>query len=472
MEITSITFIILVIVSIFIFYIIPGKFRYSFLALISGLFIASYSYTLLGYILLYAILNYWIGLLMIRSNYIKPVFWFGIVLNLTQLVLLKYHSFLIVPLLHITGIKFSQAALTNIILPLGISYYTLQGIGYLINLAKGWEKPEKNLIHFLLYILFFPKFISGPIERSNKFLPQLNNTAQFEEKQVTEGLRIALLGFVKKVVIANQLGMIVSSAYSGIESSLVQPLWIVLFIQPFYLYFDFSGYSDIAIGFAKTFGIKLSPNFERPFLAENVSQFWRKWHMSLTSWFNDYIFRQLSFRYRKWGIFSSVFAVFVTFSLFGIWHGAGWNFMLLGFIQAIAINYEFFTKKYRAKIFSKIKDNHRTWIGRIATFCFFSGSLVFFFSPNLNMAFMFYKQLFHHNLSFNLHITWSLLFSVTLLCILLFVDLLNQDYPDKYYKIFDFCIHRNGVRLTIYYIAIILIIKYLGGNEVFIYQMF
>ena len=128
-------------------------------------------------------------------------------------------------------------------------------------------------------------------------------------------------------------------------------LWILLLLVPIYLYFDFSGYTDIAIGFAKVFGIDLLPNFNRPFFSENMTSFWRRFHMSLSLWFNDYIFKQTSFRYRKWGIFASVFAVFITWMLFGIWHGAGWIFMLLGFLQAVAIYYEVFTRKIRFKFF-------------------------------------------------------------------------------------------------------------------------
>ena len=257
----------------------------------------------------------------------------------------------------------------------------------------GWEKPEKRFPDFFLYITFFPKFLSGPIERSNHFLTQLNGEIKFNEQQVNDGLRIALIGFFKKVAIANQLAPIVLNTYHDISTADPYSLWFGLLVTPLYLYFDFSGYTDIAIGLAKTMGIDLLPNFERPFFAENVTVFWKRFHMSLSLWFGDYVFRQLSFKHRKWGVFSSTYAVFVTWTLFGIWHGAGWNFMVLGLMQALAINYEFFTKRVRYKIFAQIPEQPGKWIGRFFTFLFYGVSLVFFFSPDLQSVGVYLSKL-------------------------------------------------------------------------------
>ncbi len=257
----------------------------------------------------------------------------------------------------------------------------------------GWEKPENNIFRFLLYITFYPKFISGPIERSNHFIPQLKKEIAFNEENVTSGLRTALLGFFKKVVIANQLGSYITGIYGdpGIYGG--NTLLSVILVQPLYLYFDFSGYTDIAIGLSRAFGINLLPNFNRPFLAQNVTTFWKRFHMSLSLWFNDYIFKQTSFKYRKLGKYAAVLSVFLTFTLFGIWHGAGWNFMLLGFLQAVAINYEFFTRKIRYDIFSKLPVKTGLNIGRIITYLFYGISLVFFFSPNLGKMIDFFSGL-------------------------------------------------------------------------------
>lgn len=393
MDIISIRFVVLAIASIFIYYLLNPKYRIGYLAILSCGFIASLNFLLLPYILFYSLVNYYIGLKLPASRNKKALYRAGIILNLTQLIILRYASFSIDPIFQLFDINIQVSKLSEIIVPIGISYFTLQGIGYIINVKMGWEKPENRFLDFLLYITFFPKFLSGPIERSNHFLPQLKLVQSFNEQQVSEGLRTALFGFFKKVVIANRLAPLVMNTYSDVNAADGFSLWMILICQPIYIYFDFSGYTDIAVGLAKTFGINLLPNFNRPFFSENITSFWKRFHMSLSSWFNDYVFRQISFKYKKWGIYSSTFAVLITFLLFGIWHGGGWTFMILGLLQAVAINYEFFTRKWRLILFSKMPKYFRIWFGRIMTYLFYSVSLVFFFSPDINSAFFYFSKL-------------------------------------------------------------------------------
>ncbi|MEA3461564.1 MAG: MBOAT family O-acyltransferase, partial [Bacteroidota bacterium] len=307
----------------------------------------------------------------------------GILINISQLVLLRYATFAIDPLFQLFSEDIVVSRISEILVPIGISYFTLQGLGYLINIKMGWEKPEKQFMPFLLYLTFFPKFLSGPIERSNHFLPQLKEKGVYNDQDVIVGIRIALFGFFKKVAIANQLAPFITDSFSGLDSATGFSLGLTTFLLPIYLYFDFSGYTDIAIGFARMFGINLLPNFNRPFFSENMTNFWKRFHISLSAWFGDYIFRQTVFKRRKWGVYASMYAVFITWVLFGIWHGAGWNFMLLGLLQALAINYEFFTRKWRYRVFSRFPGGMSKWIGRICTYAFYSISLVFFFSPDL-----------------------------------------------------------------------------------------
>jgi D-alanyl-lipoteichoic acid acyltransferase DltB (MBOAT superfamily) len=348
---------------------------------------------LLIHVLIFAFLNFIIGLQIPVSKYKKALFRTGIVLNLLQLIVLKYATFIFDPIAQLLNSDIQISKLASIIVPIGISYFTLQGIGYQINIKMGWEKPENSFSHFLLFITFFPKFLSGPIERSNHFLPQLQGSQIFSQNLVTQGMRLSLLGFFKKMVIANSLSPYLLTGYSELDSLTGSSLWILLLLQPLYLYFDFSGYTDIARGIAKMFGIDIVENFNRPFFAENVTTFWRRFHISLSSWFNDYVFKQTSFRYRKWGVSASVYALFLTWVLFGIWHGAGWTFMLLGAIQAIAMIYEFFSKKWRTRLFSKVPHIVGKWVGRIITYLFYSFSLVFFFSDNIKTTFTFFSKL-------------------------------------------------------------------------------
>ncbi len=477
MDIISLKYAGLTIASVFIYYLLNNKYRIGFLAILSCGFIASFSYMLLPYIILYSLINYFIGIRLPDSKKKLALFRTGIIVNLSQLILLKYASFAIDPILHLFNSSIHVSALSEIIIPIGISYFTLQGIGYLINVKMRWEKPEEKFLNFLVYITFFPKFLSGPIERSNHFLPQVRVNQSFNEEQVSQGLRIALFGFLKKVAIANQLAPFITSTFADINSADGSALIIILFILPLYLYFDFTGYTDIAIGFAKMFGINLLPNFNRPFFSENVTTFWKRFHISLASWFGDYIFRQTLFKRRKWGVYASMYAVFITWILFGIWHGAGWNFMLLGFLQAIALNYEFFTKKLRYRIFSNVPSFIRIWFGRATTYLFYGVSLVFFFSNDLNSTFIYFSKLFDLNDSVLGIIQREIPLSVIILAFLFLLwELIDEDYNDTFDKLkYYWSGDRKGIRFLRWVVySSILAILFVLGNEVqqFIYVQF
>jgi D-alanyl-lipoteichoic acid acyltransferase DltB (MBOAT superfamily) len=476
MSIVSIKYVLFVLGSLVLFYLIKPRFRNIFLALLSCVFIAAYTYTGLAYVLLFSLFNYYIGLLLSRTKSIVPIFRTGIAINLLQLVLLRYASFAIDPFIHLLNSDIHIARIAEVIVPLGISYFTLQGIGYLINVKMGWEKPERNYIDFLLYIIYFPKFLSGPVERSNHFLPQVKANKSFDSFQVTEGMKLALIGFFKKVAIANQLSPYSLSVYNY-DNAGGSISWMLLIIQPLYLYFDFSGYTDIALGISKMFGINLFPNFQRPFFAENVSTFWKRFHISLSSWFNDYVFRQVSFRYRKWGVYASVYAVFLTWILFGIWHGAGWNFMLIGLLQALAIIYEFFTKKARVYLFSKFPSVINVWLGRLVTYLFYCLSLVFFFTPNVKSGIGFLKNLSSISGPSPFSDISIKPFQVLIyIPLFLFLELLKNDYPKTNRRIEEiwFADNRYGrfLRWSLYSVMITII--YISGfkSQQFVYANF
>jgi alginate O-acetyltransferase complex protein AlgI len=473
MEVISIYFAALSIISFFVFYLLNHKYRLLFLTFISCGFIASLNFYLLLYVLIFSIVNYLIGLKIPGSRFKKSLFRAAITLNLLQIILLKYADFTINPIFKLFDLNFQVTQLSEIIIPIGISYFTLQGIGYLINVKMGWEKPEKKIQNFLLYIIFYPKFLSGPIERSNHFLPQLKTVQTFNVENVTLGLRIALWGFFKKVIIANHLAAIVNQVYSNIDTIGGIYIWIVIFIQPLYLYFDFSGYTDIAVGFAKTFGIDLLPNFNRPFLSENVTAFWKRFHMSLSFWFNDYVFKQASFRYRKLGKYASVLAVFLTFTLFGIWHGAGWNFMVLGFLQASAINYEYFTKRQRIILFSKLPGFLKIWTGRVFTYLFFGCSLTFFFSSDILSTFKLFGKLKSINNSSQGNILIEpLIFGLCFALVFMAYEILQNDFHESYNQLQKYWTDHRIFRIVVYYAVTILIISQLSGSSSFVYQMF
>jgi D-alanyl-lipoteichoic acid acyltransferase DltB (MBOAT superfamily) len=298
----------------------------------------------------------------------------------------------------------------------------------------------------------------------------------FNHAVVTNGLRLILLGLFKKVVIANQLATYVNTFYADTSVMPKLCIWMLILIQPLYLYFDFSGYTDIALGIARTYGINLLPNFNKPFLAENVTNFWKRFHISLSSWFNDYVFKQTSFRYRHWGVFASVWAVLVTWILFGIWHGAGWNFMFLGMMQAIAILYEFFTKKTRAKIFLKLPQTLKLWIGRLLTYLFYGASLVFFFSPDLQSALKVFPGLFKGGSIIPEGRIGLVIFSFALIIIFMSVEVIENDYPEFSARIRNFwsgAEKRNkSFRWSIYFLALTAIIIFSNEVQEFIYFQF
>ena len=393
MNITSLFYVLLSVVAVFVYYLLKHRYRALFLVVLSCGFIATYSYKLLAYVLAYVLINYLIGKRIPVSGKKKLLLTTGILINLSQLLLLKYASFTINPLFDLLHINADASMLARIIVPVGVSFFTLQGIGYLVNVKMGWEKPEKNFLHFLLYIVFYPRFLSGPIDRSNHFLPQLKVSQTFSEENITRGFRLILFGLFKKVAIADQLATAVNGAYGNLDATGEFTFWIVLLLQPLYLYFDFSGYTDIAFGIARAFGLELRPNFNRPFMSENMTEFWKRFHISLSSWFHDYVFMRTFFRIRKWGKNATTYALFLTWILFGVWHGAGWTFMLLGLLQALAVFYEFSTKRWRVRVFSNFPAVLRVWMGRIFTYVFYAISLTFFFAPDIHSVFAFFSRL-------------------------------------------------------------------------------
>jgi D-alanyl-lipoteichoic acid acyltransferase DltB (MBOAT superfamily) len=477
MEITSFIFILLSALSIFAYYLLKQQYRVLYLTLLSCGFIATYSPTLLLYVLAYTLINYLIGILLPGAKRKKSLFIFAIVLNLTQLILLKYVSFTIGPLLKLLHISWDATVFSRIIIPIGVSYFILQGIGYLMNVNLGWEKPERNFLHFLLYNVFFPRFISGPIDRSNRFLPQLKEKQSFSRENLTEAFRLVLFGLVKKVVIANQLSPIVMGSFDTTGSTESYHLLIAMLAQPLYLYFDFSGYTDIAIGIAKGFGITIPMNFNRPFLAENMTNFWKRFHASLSSWFNDYIFMRTMFRYRKLKQTATTIALFVTWILFGIWHGAGWNFMFLGVLQALAVYWEFRTKRWRYNAFSKLPATLAKWIGRLFTYFFYSFSLTFFFAPDLRSAFRFFTRIPESGgaLAANMSDPKFLLVLVFILLVMI-LEIIKEDF-DKQSKRFELAWNGQrwisvGFRWIVYYSMIVLIMMYNTQDLEFVYVQF
>jgi D-alanyl-lipoteichoic acid acyltransferase DltB (MBOAT superfamily) len=287
--------------------------------------------------------------------------------------------------------------LKSIVIPLGISYYTFQALGYIIRVNRGSDQPESDFFTFLLFLTFFPKFFSGPVERSNKLLPQLHKSYNFKSDDLQSGIKQLIWGAFKKFVIAYQLYTPVHQLYADPTSYTGVHFMLIFVVQTFYIYMEFSGYTDMALGSSKVLGINLTDNFNRPLLARNVSEFWRRWHISLSSWCNDFIYNPFIVKYRRFDNLAVIGGVFLTFFTIGIWHELNLTFIILGLLQAVAIVYEFYTKKWRLRTGAKFSKAANNAVSRILVFLFVSLSMVFFFSPDFGTASYMLSHLFQSN---------------------------------------------------------------------------
>lgn len=424
-------------ICVLLFYSVANKYKSLILFAASIIFIATLSLSVALFSLLFTILNYFLGLMLEKFSFNKgfkdKLFWLSILLDVGILSFFKYFNSLFEGFnsLFFTSGIYSKVPYMTIMIPVGISYYTFQAIGYLIRIDRGSEKAEHNFFVFASYLLFFPKFLSGPVERSNHFLPQLSSPLKFDKNNIESGLRLFLFGLFKKVVIADNLYGAVSDVYGEVHHFSGISLLIVFIVQTIYIYCDFSGYTDMALGTAKLFGINLIDNFNRPFLARNISEFWRRWHISLSSWCNDFIYNPFIIKFRRWGNHAVILGIFVTFFIVGIWHGANFTFVILGLLQGIAIVYEFYTKRKRLKIASRFPKNAVNAISRIIVFLFMAFSMVFFFSNSVGDALYLISHLFN-NIHFNLDeidfINNKPAFLIALICflILFVIEILNE----------------------------------------------
>ncbi len=262
----------------------------------------------------------------------RKAYWINaanVTVNLTVLGIFKYLGFFIesaARLASLVGWHLDTPTL-HILLPVGISFYTFQALGYSIDVYWGKTKASHDVVAFFAYVSFFPQLVAGPIERASSLLPQFTRERRFDYGQAVDGLRQMLWGYVKKLVIADNCATYVEAIYNDPSSLGSQHLAMGLLLFFLQVYGDFSGYSDMAIGSAKLFGIRLRRNFEVPMFARNMAEFWRRWHASLNSWFNDYVFMPLGGWNKKWKMARNVL---VVFGLCGLWHGANWTYVCWG----------------------------------------------------------------------------------------------------------------------------------------------
>ena len=240
----------------------------------------------------------------------------------------------------------------NIILPIGLSFHTFQSMSYIVEVYRGKQKAEKNFGIFALYVMFYPQLVAGPIERPQNLLHQFREEHHFDYKRVTDGLKLMTWGLFKKVVIADRLALMVNQVYNNPTDYQGFTLIVATIFFAFEIYCDFSGYSDIAIGAAQVMGFKLMKNFDRPYFAKSISEFWKRWHISLSTWFRDYLYIPLGGnRANKSRVY---FNLFIVFLVSGLWHGANWTYVIWGALHGIYLITSIVTKDLREKFYDLI----------------------------------------------------------------------------------------------------------------------
>ncbi len=323
--------------------------------------------------------------------------------SLFVLFFFKYFNFIslnVTALLGALGLSVSEFTL-NLILPVGISFYTFQTLSYVIDVYRGSIKAERHFGYYALYVSFFPQLVAGPIERPENLLPQLKSKNPFTVNDVTVGLKYMLVGFFKKIAVADQISKYVDAVYNNVSSPEAQTVngftvLIATLLFAVQIYCDFSGYTDIAIGCARIMGIRLMQNFNDPYAATTIKDFWRRWHISLTSWFTDYVYIPLGgSRCKKWRHLTNIMIVFL---LSGIWHGAAWTYVLWGVLHGVYQVVGNLTAGPRKKLISKVGLEESSapvaWVRRVITFLLVCFSWLIFRANSLSDAWLLIRQLF------------------------------------------------------------------------------
>lgn len=361
--------------------------------LASYFFYGWWSWAFLGLLLLSTLLDfaYGFGVALPNRKKAKVFLWLSVLNNLGILGVFKYYNFFASQFqegMQALGLHVNVLLLT-VALPIGISFYTFHGMSYVFDIYREKQKPLRNFVDYAVFVSFFPLLVAGPIERAQHLLPQVQKPRFFKYTQAVEGLRLILWGLFKKVVIADGLAQLIDPVFSQYESYGSPALILAAIGFSFQIYADFSGYSDIALGTAKLFGFELLSNFRFPYFSRDIAEFWRRWHISLSSWFKDYLYIPLGGS--KVGKLRAVRNTFVIFLVSGFWHGASWNFISWGFIHACAFIPLLLTKRNRKYTHGVVASESKLptlkeLLQMAATFTFVSFAWIFFRTDSIGGA--------------------------------------------------------------------------------------
>jgi len=369
------------------------KYQNVLLLVSSYVFYGWWNWKFLGLLLLSTLIDYSFGFWVAEGPQRKRKLFLvlSILNNLLVLCIFKYYNFFIQETQHLLAHAGWQIHpyLIKVLLPVGISFYTFHGMSYVIDIYRGNFKPVKSFVDYAVFVSFFPLLVAGPIERATHLIPQIQRPRVFQYEQAVQGMRLMLWGFFKKMVIANTLAPIVDQIFSNYSHYSGSTLVLGAIYFSFQIYGDFSGYTDIALGVAKLFGFELLTNFKFPYFSRDIAEFWRRWHISLSSWFRDYVYIPLGGS--KVGKLTAIRNTFIIFLLSGFWHGANWTYIVwggihaLGFLPLLLLGVN---RRHSKEIVAADRrlPNFRELISVTATFVFVTLAWIFFRADTIGTA--------------------------------------------------------------------------------------
>ncbi len=423
------------------------------------------------------IVFYFLGLGIEKYEDTKKADWLmggGVVLGVGLLLYFKYTNFFIeafTDLLNACGLHCNPHTF-NIIVPLGISYFVFRLLSYLIEIHRGMMPASRDFVAFATYVAFFPCMLSGPIDRPNKFLPQIAKPREFNRPLAVDGLRQILWGMFKKMAVADSLAVFVDAQLTPANLNNISgsTMIVLMMAYTFQLYADFSGYSDMAIGVGKLLNIHVAKNFKYPLFALNVADFWRRWHISLTSWMTDYIYLPISFNLRTWGKWGLILAALINFIIVGMWHGAGWLYIIYGAYYGIL-----FIPLIYFGLIDKDLDIQTNCMGlpkikylcrMLLTFVVVNIGMLLFRSPNMLVFFETIGRLGHNLLS------TPNIGSLTAWLLVVIMLLIEWVQRKREYGLELSNVKSRFVRWASYLVLMFIIYALGGGEQHFIYQVF
>jgi alginate O-acetyltransferase complex protein AlgI len=384
-----------------LYFLLPHKYRWFHLLMASCIFYCAFIPVYIFILFFTIIIDYFAGILIenAEGRRRKIFLAMSIVANVGVLAIFKYYNFFVDNfngLLHLIHLNVKPLPFWDIILPIGLSFHTFQAMSYTIEVYRGNHPAERHFGIYGLYVMFYPQLVAGPIERPQNLLHQFREVHTFDQSRVSSGLKLMLWGLFKKIVIADRLAQYVNQVYDHPEHFSGLPLIIATVFFAIQIYCDFSGYSDIAIGSARVMGFKLMRNFNRPYFSKTISEFWSRWHISLSTWFRDYLYITLGgnrVNKRRW-----YFNLFFVFLVSGFWHGANWTFIIWGALHGTYLIFSLISKNVRHRINDSlgISGNKRflNLLDMAIVFVLVDFAWIFFRAQNLNDATMIIKKLF------------------------------------------------------------------------------